>query len=131
MEWVATLHSYWRWVVLLVGVAAIIFALLAMTGNRPWDALADRLALFFTISLDIQVLIGLVVWVTQQRWSGDLFLGYIHPLAMLAAVALAHIGRTRADRASDSREKGRFATLFFVGSFVVILLAIPLGSWPV
>ena len=102
-----------------------------MTGNRPWDALADRLALFFTISLDIQVLIGLVVWVTQQRWSGDLFLGYIHPLAMLAAVALAHIGRTRADRASDSREKGRFATLFFVGSFVVILLAIPLGSWPV
>ena len=131
MEWIATLHSYWRWVVLVVGVAAIMLSLLAMTGNRPWDTLTDRLALLFTIALDIQVLIGIAVWITEQRWTGDLFLGYIHPLLMVGAVALAHVGRARADRATDSKVKGRLAAFFFLASFVVILVAIPIGSWPV
>jgi len=131
MEWVATLHSYWRWVVLVVGVSAIVLSVMSMTGNRPWDTLTDRLALIFTISLDIQVVIGLIVWISQQRWSGDLFLGYIHPLLMLGAVALAHVGRAQADRATGDKNKGRLATEFFVASFVVILIAIPLASWPV
>jgi vacuolar-type H+-ATPase subunit I/STV1 len=131
MEWVATVHSYWRWVVLLVGLAAIVLSVMSMAGNRPWDALTDRLALFFTIAMDVQLLIGVVVWIVEQRWAGDLFLGYIHPLAMIAAVGLAHVGRQRADRASDSRDKGRLATIFFVASFVVILITIPLCAWPI
>lgn len=131
MEWVVTLHSYWRWVVLLVGLAAIVLALISALGSRPWDAVSDRLSLFFTIAMDIQVVIGLIVWISTQAWSGDAVIGWLHPLAMLGAVALAHIGRVRADRATSDRDKGRQAALFFVLSFVVVLLAIPLGSWPV
>jgi vacuolar-type H+-ATPase subunit I/STV1 len=131
MEWVATVHSYWRWVVLLVGLASIVLSVISLTGNRPWDALSDRLAMYFTIAMDVQLLIGIIVWIVEQRWSGDLFLGYIHPLAMIGAVALAHVGRARADRATDSRDKGRQATIFFVASFVVILVAIPLAAWPI
>ena len=131
MEWVVTVHSYWRWVVLLVGLAAIVLAVMAMTGRRPWDGLSDRLSLFFTITMDIQLLIGIVVWISEQKWSGDVMLGFVHPLAMIGAVALAHIGRARSDRERDDRQKGRQAALFFVASFVVILVAIPLGSWPI
>jgi vacuolar-type H+-ATPase subunit I/STV1 len=131
MEWVVTVHSYWRWVVLLVGLVAIVLAVMSMTGRRPWDGLSDRLSLFFTITMDIQLLIGIVVWISEQKWSGDVMLGFVHPLAMIAAVALAHIGRVRADRERDDRLKGRQAALFFIASFVVILVAIPLGSWPV
>jgi hypothetical protein len=50
---------------------------------------------------------------------------------MLGAVALAHIGRTRAERAATDRDRGRQTALFFAVSFVVILIAIPLGSWPI
>ena len=81
--------------------------------------------------MDIQFLIGVVVWVSESRWTGDVVLGWLHPLAMLGAVALAHMGRARAERLTLSRDKGRQAALFFVVSFVVILIAIPIGSWPV
>ena len=131
MEWIVTIHSYWRWIVLLVGLAAIVLAVLAASGRRPWDSLSDRLSLFFTTTMDIQLLVGVVVWVSEQRWSGDAFLGYIHPLAMLIAVGLAHVGRVRADRQRDDRARGKQAATFFILSFVVILLAIPIGSWPV
>jgi len=131
MDWVVTLHSYFRWVVLLIGVAAIVISLLAASGNRPWDTAAERLAFFFTLAMDIQFLIGVVVWVSEAKWAGDVVLGWLHPLAMLGAVALAHIGRARADRSTLTRDKGRQAALFFVVSFVVILIAIPIGSWPV
>src|SRR4051794_30196951 len=109
MEWVVTLHSYWRWVVLLLGLAAIVLALMSAMGNRPWDSLADRASLFFTISMDIQLLIGIVVWISEQAWSGDAIIGWLHPIAMIGAVALAHIGRVRADRAATDRDKARQA----------------------
>ena len=131
MEWAVTLHSYWRWIVLIAGIVVVVLGILAFTGNRPWDAVSARAALVFTIVLDIQVLIGLLVWISEQRWIGDAYLGYLHPLLMIGAVAIAHVGRARADRAVDSQTKGRMATFFFVASFIVILVAIPLGSWPV
>src|SRR5689334_10675655 len=131
MEWIVTLHSYWRWIVLLAALAAIILALLVSSGSRPWAGAADRAALVFTIAMDVQLLIGVIVWVVEQRWTGDVVLGWLHPIAMLGAVALAHIGRVRADRATTDRDRGRQAALFFVVSLVVILIAIPLASWPV
>ena len=65
MEWMVTLHSYFRWVVLVVGIAAIAISLMVSMGKRPWDLVADRLALFFAIAMDIQFLIGVVVWVNE------------------------------------------------------------------
>lgn len=131
MDWIIDLHSIWRWVVLLVAIGAIVLAVMSATGSRPWDATADRLSLFYTIALDIQFLIGAVVWVVEQRWNGaSAFLSWIHPIAMLAAVGIAHAGRTRSDRARDDRTKGTQAALFFGISLVVILIAIPLAAWP-
>ncbi len=102
-------------------------------GARRWGMLGDRSSLFFTIAMDVQFLIGLLVWVLGQRWQGDVGLGWLHPLAMLAAVALAHVGRARADRDRNatSREKGRQAAIFFTASLLVVLVAIPINSWPV
>lgn len=131
MGWVVTLHSVWRWVVLLLGVGAIVLALMSAARSRPWDALSDRLSFFFTLSMDIQLLIGIVVWVMQSRWNSDLAIGYLHPLAMLAAVGLAHIGRVRAERMASDADKGKQTALFFIASLVVVLIAIPLSSWPV
>jgi hypothetical protein len=131
MEVIVTLHSIWRWVVLLVGLGAIALAVMAATGARPWDGVSDRLSFFFTLALDIQLLIGIVVWVGQQRWDGtDSFLSFIHPLLMVVAVALAHVGRRRSDGAEGPRNKGRLAAMFFILSFLVIIVAIPIGAWP-
>ena len=133
LDLLVTVHSIFRWVVLLTALFAIAVALMSASGTRRWGTLGDRSSLFFTIAMDVQFLIGLLVWLTEQRWQGDVGLGWLHPIAMLAAVALAHIGRARADvgRNATSTDKGRQAAFFFAASLLVILIAIPLNSWPV
>jgi hypothetical protein len=131
MEWLVTFHSIWRWVVLLVALGAIVLAVMSAMGSRPWDGTSDRLSLFFTIVMDIQFLVGAILWIAQNRWDGaDPFLSFVHPLLMAAAVALAHVGRARADRAQGDKAKGTQASIFFGASLVVVLLAIPLAAWP-
>ena len=132
MDWLVSVHSIWRWVVLLAAVGALVLAVMAAAGSRPWDATADRFSFFFTLAMDIQFLIGAVLWLVQGRWSGaDTLISWVHPLAMIAAVALAHVGRVRTDRAAGDRNKGRQAALFFGLSLVVVVIAIPLASWPI
>ena len=131
MDWLVTLHSVWRWAVLIAAVAALALSAMAATGSRPWDSTADRASFFFTLAMDIQFLIGMVLWLTQGRWSGsDPFLSWGHPFLMLAAVAIAHVGRARTDRVSGDRAKGTQAAIFFGVSFLVVLLAIPFAAWP-
>src|SRR5437870_4894666 len=128
MDFLITAHNVWRYVVLIAAVGALGLALLAYLGSRDWDRLADRFASFFTLAMDIQVLIGLLAWVFANRHRDDLFLTWIHPALMLGAVGLAHAGRALSERADGSKAKGRTATLFFGGSLIVVLVAIPLGS---
>jgi uncharacterized membrane protein YiaA len=130
-EFLIAIHSIFRWVVLLTAVLAIAVAMMSATGTRRWGMIGDRSSLFFTIAMDIQFLIGLLIWVLGRRWEGDIALGWFHPLLMLGAVALAHVGRARADRNATSTDKGRQAAIFFTASLFVILIAIPLGSWPI
>ncbi len=131
-EFIVGIHTYFRWVVLIAAVGALVLAVMSAMGSRPWDALSDRFSLAFTIAMDIQFLIGVIVWVTEQRWGGgDNFLSFGHPILMLAAVALAHVGRARSDRAQGDRARGTTAALFFAASLVVVLLAIPFAAWPV
>lgn len=130
-ELLVNVHDVFRWVVLAAAVFALALSVMAATGNRPWDALSDRASLIFTITMDIQLLIGLVLWVVEQRWTvADANITWLHPLAMIVAVALAHVGRARSDRAETSRLKGLTATQFFLASLVVVLIAIPLYAWP-
>ncbi len=131
MEWLVNIHNVWRYAVLIAALGALILSLLAYLGNREWDSLADRFSLFFTIAMDIQVVIGILVWVLADYNKNDSFLRWIHPIAMLASVGLAHVGRTRSERAVGSKSKGGTAALFFGASLLVVLLAIPLAAWPI
>ncbi|HKP54286.1 MAG TPA: hypothetical protein VJ183_16745 [Chloroflexia bacterium] len=125
-------HSIFRWVVLLTAIGALALSILAASGSRPWDAVTDRFSLFFTIAMDVQLLVGLGLWVVEQRWTiNDTFLAWLHPMLMIAAVGLAHVGRVRADRVEGDRQRGTQAALFFGASLVVVILAIPLSSWPI
>ena len=133
LELLANIHSVFRWVVLLTAVLAIAVAMMSASGTRRWGVLGDRSSLFFTVAMDVQFLIGILVWVLGSRWQGDVGIGWLQPLAMLGAVVLAHVGRARADRDRNatSTDKGRQAAIFFTASLLVILIAIPLNSWPV
>ncbi len=131
-DFVTEVHSIFRWVVLIAAIGALALSVMAATGSRPWDAMSDRFSLLFTIAMDIQLLIGIVLWVVEKRWEGtEPALSFLHPLLMIVAVGLAHVGRTRADREKVDRRRGATAAIFFAASLVVVLLAIPFASWPI
>ena len=65
-EFLFTLHSSLRWFVLIFAIAAIVLSVLSATGSRPWDPVADRASLLYTIVLDIQFLVGLILWIVPR-----------------------------------------------------------------
>ncbi len=139
-DFVLLLHSYVRWLVVIAALAAVVKAFTGWSGKRAWGKLDDRLGFAFTLALDIQVLIGIVLYLISpdvHKAFADLaaaladpelrFFALIHWVLVLAAVALAHIGRARARKAEGERRKFRTAALFYSLSILILAVAIP---WP-
>src|SRR4051812_8600386 len=56
------LHSLLRWAVLLTGLVAWFRAVGANTARRPWTPKDELWGLLLTISADLQLLIGLILY---------------------------------------------------------------------
>jgi hypothetical protein len=120
-----TLHSLLRWLVLLGAIAALVGYGRAVARSRM-DDLAARLGSVYAVLLGLQFLVGVVLWLVQGRWDGDnFFLSFIHPLLMLGAVGLASAGTARARRSGNAV----IGLVAVIASVVVIVIAVPSGSW--
>ena len=136
---VLTLHDLVRWAVLILGVVAAGRALAGWFGRRGWLAIDDRLGLFFTISLDIQALLGLLLYFVLsdtvranlsrfgEAMSEPATRAVLleHPLMMLVALVLAHIGRSRAKKAPNPIARHRAAAIFYTLAIILVIVAIP------
>jgi len=141
-DFVLFAHSWLRWLVLLAGVAAVARAVSGVNTRRPWTPLDDRSGMWFTAALDLQMLIGLVLYaflspVTQSafvdmaaamRAAPVRFFVVEHPVGMIVSIALAHVGRVRIRKASDSESRHKRALVFFGLALLVLLLSMP---WPI
>jgi hypothetical protein len=136
------LHSILRWVVLLVALWAIIKMAAGRSGNKAFTASDKRPALFFLITMDLQLLVGLVLYFIgnfgikniQAQGMGNLmkdaigrFFAVEHTLGMVIAVILVHIGY--AATKSNISDKKKFSKAFnlFLIALLIILISIP---WP-
>lgn len=119
------LHSLMRWLVLIAAIAAIAGYARAR-GRSGFDALAERLGSLYAAAIGIQLVIGVVLWVIEGRWSGtNVFLSFIHPVMMLVATGVASAGVARARR-TKSATVGLIAVLL---SLVILIVAIPSDAW--
>ena len=135
-------HSWLRWLVLLAALAAVARAIGGVSTRRPWTPVDDRAGLWLTAALDLQMLIGLVLYIflspvtksafvdmaAAMRAAPVRFFAVEHPVGMIAAIALAHIGRVRIRKASDSESRHKRALVFFGLALLVLLLSMP---WPI
>jgi hypothetical protein len=121
------LHSWVRWVVLITGV---------MTMVGAFSGTAGRPAKFFTIALDVQFLLGLVLLFTSNvfadfgatmRDSVARFYAVEHGTIMIAAIALAHVGRAKLRKIADPAKARTTALVFFGLATVLIVFGTP---WP-
>ena len=79
-------HSGWRHLVVLVLAIAIIRAVYGWIRGSDWGVWDVRLGMATTIAVDIQLLLGLVVWIMGQHWQGyNALAAWEHPVTMIVA----------------------------------------------
>lgn len=116
-------HSGWRYLVLLLLGVTLLVLIAGWWRARPWGAAPKRLLLIATILLDIQVTLGVAMFLIQKAWQIPLFLE--HTVTMLLGLALAHVASVRARKADDDATRYRQATLWLLAATVLI----GLGVW--
>lgn len=135
------LHDTLRWLLLLSLVTTLVKYVIGWLGNQRWKKTDNLMGLVFTSLMDVQLLVGLVLYaflspITQSAFddfggamkNADLrFYAVEHIAMMLIAVVLIHIGRAKSKKATSDVAKFRVATIFYSLALVVILAAIPWG----
>jgi len=98
------LHSWLRFPVYLLGLAALAYALWGSLRKRPYRKRMWDLASAFTASLYLQIVVGFLMIFTSRYFSGPLG---VHMVCSMAAAAVAQLtysaNRRRAREERDYR----------------------------
>ena len=140
MNYTLVIHNILRWAVLLFGFWAVLSAISAVISKRKYNSNDNKSSLFFMISCDIQLLLGLILYFTGMWFEkvksgmGDVmkdpaerFFAVEHALMMIIAWLLVHVGRSMVKRAGTDAQKHKRTLIYFGIALVIILMMIP---WP-
>jgi hypothetical protein len=139
------LHSWLRWAVLLTGLVAWFRAISGKTARRPWTPQDELWGLLLTVSVDLQLLVGLVLYfflspitkigirnfAAAMQIAPARFFMLEHAVGMLAGIALVHIARVKIRKTADAQRKHRLAMVLFGIAVVVMIISIPWPGLPV
>lgn len=92
-EFFVNAHMWWQYVVLLAVVVSLFFAF----RSAMMDSTAETVYRVTAVTVDIQVALGIVIWLANSGWSLGFVQGWLHPILGLAALGVLHafIGRAR------------------------------------
>jgi hypothetical protein len=127
------LHSYLRWLVVLIAVAAIVRLALGLFRKDAYDRSSRVLTLLFSIAIDVQVLVGIVylIWNGSKYdyWPRERF---EHMAVMLGALVLAHLPSRWKNGPSSLRYRNDLLVVVAVLALVfvgVVLLPGGMDRW--
>lgn len=134
------LHSYWAYLVFLMMIIATVNALVKHFGKKEYEPKDFRIALFTLIVSHIQLLIGIVLWFSQD-YFGELSVTEVmnnkairsnaieHPFAMILAVAFITIGYSKHKKKLTSAGKLKPLAIFYTLALILVLAKIPWSIW--
>lgn len=132
------IHNLLRWFVLIAAAWSLFRAWRGWLGKRAWEN-ADRLAgIFFSIAVDVQLALGLVLLFVSplaksffmdsaaaMKVSDIRFFAVEHVPLMVISAVIVHVVSAIAGRAHGDIEKFRRAALGQTLAVLLILVAIP------
>jgi uncharacterized membrane protein YbhN (UPF0104 family) len=136
---VLLLHSWIRWVALVACVGVTLAALRGKVDGEK--SIADRWGLVAMMTLDLQMLLGLVLYLglspnmqeilnhfgESMKRADTRFWAVEHISAMFAAIVLAHVGRVLARKAATPAAKRTRLLVCFGVATLLLLVGMP---WP-
>ena len=135
------IHNLLRYVILILFVVQLIVYWKGYLRKGEWSPIAGKILKFLTISLDVQLLFGIVLYfflspITSAALNdfggamknGTLrFFAVEHVVAMIAVIALIHIAGSKIKKSASDEKKWKEGAVLTTIAFVILLLAIP---WP-
>lgn len=116
------------WVGYLVAVVVLVAAIVAFGRGRDSREFSKGPYSAAMVLLDIQVLLGLVLYGIEGYFDAAPMIAYVHPLLALAALGAGHalVGRARKERmVADAHRKAGVGLLV---ALVLVLAAIGVAS---
>jgi hypothetical protein len=124
---------------LILAIVVVVRAFLGWFGSREWGERDRKLGSFFGISMDIQLLLGLLLYFVfsplirsaltnfgAAMGSPDVrFFAIEHATSMFLAVIFAHLGSVLSRRAEGSQAQFKRAAIFYTLALILILTAMP------
>ncbi len=129
------LHSGWRYVVLVLLLIAVIAAFNGLIGKKNYTEGNRKLNLFALISVHIQLLIGLGLYVVSTRvMTSDMgaamkdgatrYWTVEHVALMLIAIVLITVGHSKSKKAINAAAKFKSIAIFYTLGLAFILTGI-------
>lgn len=132
---VLIIHSWVRWAALIATIGAAFAAL------RKQDAAAERWSSIAVMTIDLQMLIGLILYLAlspvtaaiMNNFAGAMkdptarFWAVEHVSAMFGAVIIAHVGRVLARKAASPDARRKRILITFAIAAVLMIVGMP---WP-
>lgn len=129
-------HSGWRWIVLLLLLAAIVKMHLGWKGKKTFTGGDKKLALFAMVAFHIQFLFGWILYFMSTKvnfgegWmKNDMFrfFGMEHTLMMTLAMVVITIGYSKSKKKETDLLKFKTLAIYYTIALAMILVMIP---WP-
>ena len=134
------IHAWFRYVLFLLILLAIIQSLIGWLGNRPYTEGNRKINLFAMISADMQLLFGIVLYFLSpavqfnSQTMKDAHTRYFtveHWVMMLIAIALIHVGHSKSKKVILPEIKHKNITIFYILAILIIIGAIIAGTLPI
>ena len=130
MTYLLAIHSFLRWIIVVVAAATLVRLFLAWQRRAEFGRVDRALTSTFSGLLDVQVLLGIVFLV----WNGLAGAGFAayrlgHGLTMLLAAVVAHVPMRWRNARSALRFRNSWLTV--VGSLLLVILGVFIlpGGW--
>lgn len=132
----ASSHSGWRWIVLILLVAAIVNSFRGWKKASTFEKKDKKLATFAMIAFHLQWTFGMILYFISPKvafvegFTKNALLRFYsmeHIAAMTIAFVLITIGSSKAKKAGEDAKKFKTIFVFYTIAFVIILASIP---WP-
>jgi heme A synthase len=136
---VLAVHSWVRWLALVAGIGATLAAVMGRVESE--NSPADRWGLFLMMALDVQMLLGLLLYLALSPNAAAIldhfgaamkdpalrFWAVEHISTMFIAVVLAHVGRVLARKAFTPAAKRTRLLVCFGLATLLMMVGMP---WP-
>jgi hypothetical protein len=115
-------HLVWGYVTLFALLVALVLTFTALMSPR-----AEMTYRLTAIIVDLQVTLGVIVWLTDSGWSLGLVQGWVHPIVGLATLGVLHAFVARG-RKADPEVAQRTVRLGIGLALTLTLVAIVIAA---